>query len=297
MAGPRVVAIGGGHGTAVTLRAAKAYADELTGVVSIADDGGSSGRLRELLDVPALGDLRKCLVALSPRDSLLATAMEHRYQSGELQGHALGNLILAGLIDAAGDLVVGIDEANRLLAGSGRVLPATSEGVSLRAQVGERVAMGQVAVGRERSIRVLSLVPERPSTPLCAVEAIERADQVIIGPGSLYTSVLAAAIAPEVLAALQRCRAQRIYVCNLRPQYPESEGYSVADHERALARHDVPADVILCDTSKGMSKGETQVRSVDWDLAGENGRVHDPVKLASALEWLCADRRAQRESG
>src|ERR1700685_3844091 len=121
---PSVVAIGGGHGTAVTLRAARRYAGVLTGVVSVADDGGSSGRLRELLNIVALGDLRKCLVAVADEDSALADAFERRYDEGELAGHALGNLILAGVIDATGDRVLGVAGAGRLLGGSGDVVAA-----------------------------------------------------------------------------------------------------------------------------------------------------------------------------
>jgi uncharacterized cofD-like protein len=120
-----VVALGGGHGTAVTLRAARRYAGQITAVVSVADDGGSSGRLREILNVVALGDLRKCLVALASDDSPLARAFEHRFDEGELAGHALGNLILAGLIEATGDLVSGVHEAADLLGAQGEVLPAT----------------------------------------------------------------------------------------------------------------------------------------------------------------------------
>jgi uncharacterized cofD-like protein len=295
MSSPRVVAIGGGHGTAVTLRAARCFSDDLVGIVSIADDGGSSGRLREILDVPALGDLRKCLIALSDPSSQLAKAMEHRYLDGELAGHALGNLILAGLIQAAGDLVAGIDEAHRLLGGVGRVLPATDVKVCLETRVGERVAHGQVAVGQEHLIYKVTLSPELPSSPRPAIEAIRDADQVVIGPGSLYTSILAATIAPEILEALQESLAQRVFVCNLHPQRPESDGYSVSDHERALKRHGVPVDVILCDTSRGLVVGEPASRVVDCDLAGGNGKVHDPRKLAAALERLYVEHRHQRE--
>ncbi len=131
---PSVVAIGGGHGTAVTLKAARRYAGTLTGIVSVADDGGSSGRLRELLNVVALGDIRKCLVALADEDSALALAFERRYEEGELAGHALGNLILAGLIDATGDLLAGVREAGILLGAHGDVLPATTELVVLKAE-------------------------------------------------------------------------------------------------------------------------------------------------------------------
>ena len=143
---PSVVAIGGGHGTAVTLKAARRYAGTLTGVVSVADDGGSSGRLRELLNVVALGDIRKCLVALADEDSALAAAFERRFDEGELAGHALGNLILAGLIDATGDLVLGVAEAAQLLGAHGDVLPATTERVVLKAESAQGTVAGQVAV-------------------------------------------------------------------------------------------------------------------------------------------------------
>jgi uncharacterized cofD-like protein len=278
----RVVALGGGHGTAVTLRALSSFCDDIVAIVSVADDGGSSGRLRELLGVPALGDLRKCLVALAP-DSPLSHAMEVRYQEGELAGHVLGNLLLAGLVDAAGDLVDGIDEAHRLLACRGRVLPATTTAVTLQTRVGERIAIGQVAVGSEAGIEDVALMPATAPSPPAALEAIADADQIVIGPGSLYTSVIAAAIAPEILAALNESPAQKVYVCNLRPQDPESAGHSVHDHLEALFRHGVPVDLVLCDLSQGMVLGVPPRRVVEWELAGRNGKVHDPEKLAHAL--------------
>ena len=178
-----MVAIGGGHGTAVTLKAARRYAGVLTGVVSVADDGGSSGRLRELLNIVALGDLRKCLVAVADEDSALAGAFERRYDEGELAGHTLGNLILAGLIDATGDLVLGVAEAARLLGARGDVLPATSERVVLKAESGHGTVNGQVAVKGTTDIKEVSLVPGDAMPPPLALERIAEADQVVIGPG------------------------------------------------------------------------------------------------------------------
>jgi uncharacterized cofD-like protein len=284
----RVVAIGGGHGTAVTLRAARRYAAELTAVVSVADDGGSSGRLRELLDVVALGDLRKCLVALAADGSPLARAFERRFTEGELAGHALGNLILAGLLDVSGDLVVGVDEAARLLGAVGRVLPATTELVVLKAEADAGEVAGQVAVASTERIRRVSLVPDDARAPAAAVAALGRADQIVIGPGSLFTSVLAAVAVPAIAEAVAGSAAQRVYVCNLRPQVPETEGYSVADHVAALVGHGVAVDVVLCDTSQGMAVGEPGLRVVDRALAGSNGLVHEPARLAGALSDLLA---------
>jgi uncharacterized cofD-like protein len=290
-AGPRVVAVGGGHGTAVTLRAARRYAASITAVVSVADDGGSSGRLREFLDVVALGDLRKCLVALAADNSVLARAFEHRFAEAELAGHALGNLMLAGLTEAAGDLVAGVDEAARLLEAAGRVLPATSEQVVLKADADQGEVAGQVAVSAAGRIRRVSLVPDDARAPAEACEALGAADQIVIGPGSLYTSVLAAVAVPGIAEALATASGQRVFVCNLNPQLPETEGYDVEAHVRALAEHGVEVDVVLWDPSTGMPLGGrwgTGARFVDRPLAGANGLVHDPDKLAEALRNLLA---------
>jgi len=285
---PSVVAIGGGHGTAVTLKAARRYAGTLTGVVSVADDGGSSGRLRELLNVVALGDIRKCLVALAAEDSALALAFERRFGEGELAGHVLGNLILTGLIDATGDLVLGVREAAQLLGAHGDVLPATTEPVVLKAESALGTVAGQVAVMGTGDIRTVSLVPGDAHPPPLAVERIAEADQVVIGPGSLYTSVLAAVAVKGIAEAVASSKAQVVYVCNLRPQVPETAGYDLAAHVAALNRHNVAVDVVLCDSIQGMGIGATEITVRDLPLTGENTLVHSPAKLAQALAGLLA---------
>jgi uncharacterized cofD-like protein len=257
-------------------------------VVSVADDGGSSGRLRELLNVVALGDLRKCLVALADEDSALTHAFERRYDEGELAGHALGNLILAGLIDATGDLVLGVAEAAQLLGASGDVLPATSERVVLKAEAGEGTVSGQVAVKGTRDIQQVSLVPGDALPPPLVVERIAGADQIVIGPGSLFTSVLAAAAVGGIADAVASSKAQVVYVCNLRPEVSETEGFDVADHVAALTRHNVAVDLVLCDSIRGMSIGRTDIPVHDVPLTGENTLVHSPAKLAQALSGLLA---------
>ena len=285
---PSVVAIGGGHGTAVTLRAARRYAGTLTGVVSVADDGGSSGRLRELLNVVAVGDIRKCLVALADEDSALAVAFERRFDEGELAGHVLGNLVLTGLIDATGDLVLGVREAAQLLGACGDILPATTERVVLKAEAAEGTVAGQVAVMGTGDIRRVSLVPGDAQAPPLAVERIAQADQIVIGPGSLFTSVLAAVAVRGITEAVASSAAQVVYVCNLRPQVPETEGFDVAAHVAALARHDVKLDIVVCDSIEGMDIGATDVSVLDVPLTGENTLVHSPAKLAQALSGLLA---------
>lgn len=283
---PSVVAIGGGHGTAVTLRAARCYSHDLTAIVSVADDGGSSGRLRDLLGVPALGDLRKCLIAVADDSSALARAMDHRYDQGELAGHALGNLILAGLIEATGDLVSAVAEAAHLVGAIGTILPATDEEVELIGVDPSGTTVGQVAIMASSTISTVSVRPQTAKPPPAALHAIERADQIVIGPGSLYTSVLAAAAVPDITHALRLTSAQKVYVCNLQAQEPETRDYSVADHLSALARHGVDVDVALIDSSRGMPLGAPMVSVVDSALAGSNGLVHDPARLAQALQEL-----------
>jgi uncharacterized cofD-like protein len=279
--GPRVVALGGGHGLAATLRAARQYGADVTAIVSVADDGGSSGRLREIFGVPPPGDLRKCLVALSS-PSVWSTAFEHRFDAGELEGHALGNLVIAGLAASTGDFLFAVEEAGRLVEASGTVLPATTVPVVLKADAAGGAVQGQVAVGQAERIMRVSLVPVDPVPPPAALTAVARADQIILGPGSLYTSVLAAVAVPALREALAAARGRKVYVCNLRPQVPETEGYDVAAHVTALEGHGVEIDVVLCDTS-GLPLGAPSRPWVEARLARPNGLAHDSDKLAAAL--------------
>ncbi|MHB1518614.1 MAG: gluconeogenesis factor YvcK family protein [Acidimicrobiales bacterium] len=279
---PAVVAIGGGHGLATTLRAVKTYTDRVTAVVSVADDGGSSGRLRRLLNIIPPGDLRKCLVALAEQGSLLASAFEYRFSDVELAGHALGNLVLAGLFDCAEDPVAALDEACRTLGVHGRVLPATLENVSLKAESEAGRVAGQVAVMGAGRIRSVSLVPADPEAPQAVIEAIDAADQIILGPGSLFTSVLAAVAVPDVRSHVASSAAQKIYVCNLHPQVPETEGFDAGRHLAALADHGVVVEIAVCDSS-AMPIGETEVPIVDVPLSRPSGLAHDPLRLARVL--------------
>jgi len=283
---PRVVAIGGGHGTAVTLRAARRYAGELTAIVSVADDGGSSGRLRDLLGVPALGDVRNCISALAADDSVLGSALTARYSEGLLSGHAAGNLLLAGLLVECGDLELAIARLGELVGAVGRVLPATTTPTELRAELVEGQLVGQAAIARTAAVRGVSVLPEGVRPPTAALQAIDAAEQIVIGPGSLYTSVLAAAAVPALASAIRGAAGRRIYVCNLRPEDPETNGYSVADHVAALTRHGVEIDVVVWDSGSGLDLGDPQMAVVDSDLRGSNGLVHEPGKLAGVLAGL-----------
>ncbi|HET8991248.1 MAG TPA: gluconeogenesis factor YvcK family protein [Acidimicrobiales bacterium] len=288
----RAVAVGGGHGTAVSLRALKSLTTEVTGVVSVADDGGSSGRLRALLDVAAVGDLRKCLVALADPENPLARSFEHRFSVGELAGHAVGNLLLVGLIDATGDLEESVRALAEVMGVTGAIVPASSEGVELVATTRFGATRGQSEVARTGAIERIRLEPRLVAAPIAAVEAIERADLVLVGPGSLFTSVLAACVVPGVNQALAATRARTLYVANLHPQVPETEGFSLADHVEALERHGVVPDAVLVDARGPYAHQACARPVVRADLADDRGLVHDVQKLASAVAALLAGRAA-----
>ncbi|MGH9242997.1 MAG: gluconeogenesis factor YvcK family protein [Acidimicrobiales bacterium] len=290
MSRPAVVAVGGGHGLAATLRACRRYAGRVTAVVSVADDGGSSGRLRAAFGLPAPGDLRRCLTALADDQSVWRPVLDHRFDAGELEGHALGNLLIAGLYAVTGDFVASLDEVGRLLGAAGRVLPATCETVVLKAETAEGTVDGQVRVQEASGIRRVSLVPDDPEATPDAVTAIADADQVILGPGSLFTSVLAAAIVPGIRTALTAAEAQLVYVANLREQAHETVGFDLADHLQALLAHDVRPDVVLADPD-GLARGDATaigIPVVERALARTDLPAHDPARLAAALADLHA---------
>lgn len=288
---PRVVAIGGGHGLANALRAIRRYAGEITAVVTVADDGGSSGRLRRDLGVLPPGDLRRALAALAG-DEVWAAAFEHRFDDGDLAGHALGNLVLAGLFETLGDPVAALDEAARLVAACGRVLPATVEPVVLKADVDGRSVEGQVAVatapGRIRRVEVVP--PDARAVP-AALEAIARADQVVLAPGSLYTSVLAVLVVEGVRAAVRSAPGRVVQVGNLGPQVHETVGLDAADHLAAILDHGGRVDTFVAADPGRLPVDDDRIRHlgaipVRAAVAGPGATEHDPDRLALALAAL-----------
>ena len=302
--GPRVVALGGGHGLAVALRAIATYATEVTAVVSVADDGGSSGRLRRELGVAPPGDLRRCLVALGDGrdDNVWPKVFEYRFDTGELDGHALGNLLLVGLQDALGGLDAALDAAARLLGATGRVRPATTERVVLKAHLGEervgeeRVVEGQVAVGATTGrIRRVELVPaDAPAHP-DVLAALAEADQVVLAPGSLYTSLLPVLAVAELRRAVAATPGVVVQVCNLGPELPETAGLDALDHLRAVLDHGgrvdrflvaAPGELGLDGDRLAVGVPAAGVELVTAALAGPSGLVHDARRLAAALSDL-----------
>ncbi len=238
----RVVVVGGGHGGARTLEALLLVRErgvrlDLTAVVSTADDGGSSGRLRRDHGVVALGDLRMALAALAAGGPL-ERLVRHRFGRGELSGHSLGNLLLLALFEQHdGDLLAALDDFASLLGTDARVLPATCEQVTLHARTDTGEVSGQAVVARSRRIERVWLEPDAPGAPDAAAAALREADLIVIGPGSLYTSILPNLLVPSLADAMRTTDAFVLLVGNLREQPGETEGMDLADHVEALLEH------------------------------------------------------------
>jgi uncharacterized cofD-like protein len=305
---PRVVALGGGHGLFASLSALRRVTRQLTAIVTVADDGGSSGRLRRDFGVLPPGDLRMALAALCGDDAWGTTwsrVVQHRFARGsDLGGHAVGNVLIVALWELLGDTVQGLDWVGRLLGAHGRVLPMASVPLDLAAEVegadperpGEiSIVRGQAAcavtTGRVRSV---SLLPADP--PACpeAVAAIREADWVVLGPGSWFTSVLPHLLVPELADALITTRARRLVALNLVPQPGETEGFSPQTHLEVLADHapELTVDIVLADRSAAggtvtqleKAAGLLGGRLVLADLAMRDGSPrHDPRQLAGAF--------------
>lgn len=292
----RVTGIGGGHGLAATLRAARTYADDVQAVVTVADDGGSSGRLSRTLGIPPPGDIRNCLIALSD-DSNLAEVYQHRFSSGPLTGHSVGNLIIAALTELTGDFADAVTEAGRLLAAHGSVHPATNELLTMRARVEGKVVKGQVAVAQTQGrIQAVYIEPREPAANPAAVEAILDADQVVLGPGSLFTSLIATLLVPGVRAALQETSAPRVFVCNNRMQKGETQGLDATAHVEALLAHSGPNSVDCVVVQLPSLRGDgtpvdrEAIEDLGLNLIGADltdaAGGHDPERLGKVLSDL-----------
>jgi uncharacterized cofD-like protein len=235
--GPNIVAIGGGTGLSTLLSGLKRYSSNITAIVTVADDGGSSGVLRRELGVQPPGDIRNCLAALSREEPLLTRLFQYRFRAGSgLEGHSFGNLFLSALTAITGSLEAAITASSRVLAVQGQVVPATTADVRLWAELenGERLE-GESKIGKATSPIVrLGCTPERPPALPRALDAIANADLIVLGPGSLYTSLLPNLLVPELVAAISRSKAPRLYICNLMTQPGETDGLDVGGHLRAI---------------------------------------------------------------
>ena len=310
MSRPRVVALGGGHGLAASLSALRLLTDQLTAVVTVADDGGSSGRLRRELGVMPPGDLRMALSALCDDTEWGHTwrdLLQHRFESsGELHNHAVGNLLIVALWELLGDTVTGLDWVARLLGARGRVLPMSAVPLEIEATVvstegpdrgAVHTVRGQVAVATTTGrVAGISLLPSQP--PACpeAMAAIEAADWVVLGPGSWFTSVLPHLLVPGLARSLETTSARRIVALNLSAQAGETEGFSAENHLEVLAAHapTLTVDVVLADI-RAVDHPESLAemaaamggRLVLADLADPDDHYrHDPLRLAAAYRDL-----------
>ncbi|MDU5309681.1 MAG: YvcK family protein [Dialister sp.] len=311
--GVRIVAIGGGHGLSTLLKGLKQKTSNISAIVTVADDGGSSGRLREEMDIIAPGDLRNCLVALADKDTALEQLFQYRFGGeGELSGHSLGNLFLAALIKEFGNAQNALETASTVLNIRGKVMPATAERIRLLAKMSDgKEIEGEseiAAYGESRKTKILhmSMIPEAPIAVGDALEAIRHADLITLGPGSLYTSVLPDLLVPEILQAIKESNAPCLYICNVMTQPGETEGYTVSDHVKALIEHvgKNVIDYVLVNNASPSREilkkyeeagefpvkidakqvEETGVIMIESDLLGEEkGAFHDNLILAENI--------------
>ncbi len=311
--GPRVVAIGGGTGLASLLRGLKAHTANITAIVTVADDGGSSGRLRQKLGVLPPGDFRNCLAALADDEALLTQLFQYRFGQDVVDGHNFGNLFITAMSSITGDFERALEESSRVLAVRGRILPSTLQDVTLCADLrGEAEAVGEQRVVEGESqipksglpIKRVFLRPDRVRAYPGAVQAILSADLIVIGPGSLYTSVLPNLLVEDIARAVRASRAVKVYACNVATQPGETDGYDVAAHVAAIERHVGPGlfDAVLVNDRFDMSLPAHLLREelvtfevgtapgyrlVAADLVNlGNPRWHDSHKLVAAVMAL-----------
>ena len=307
--GPRIVVLGGGTGLSVLLRGLKEYTSNITAIVSVADDGGSSGRLRGQLGILPPGDLRNCLVALADTEPAMERLFNYRFTAGEgLAGHSLGNLLIAAMTDLTGSFETAIHEVGEVLAIRGKVIPATNSLLVLGAELNDGTIMrGQSAISRtEKPIKRVFLEPTDCQPVPEALAAIREAQVIIIGPGSLYTSVIPNLLIPGMVEEINNAQGVKIYVCNVMTQMGETKDYTAGDHLEALYNHSlqgmvdymivnnkrVPAVYVNKYALEGAKVVEIDreklaaqhVQLIQAPLSKENDYIrHDSLKLASLI--------------
>ena len=325
--GPRIAAIGGGTGLSTMLRGLKAYTSNLTAIVTVADDGGGSGVLRQELGMLPPGDIRNCMEALANAEPLMRELMHYRFSEGSLAGQSFGNLFLAALNGISGSFDEAVARMSQVLAITGRVLPVTTADVQLEAELenGARVVgESKIFYCKKREdcrIRRVRLLPEHPRALPGALEAIAGADMVILGPGSLYTSIIPNLLVDGIVDAIRRARGLKVYVANVMTQEGETEGYTLSDHIRALFEHAGAGLFDLCLVNSagipepllaryaqegaeplGVDREACEslgVEVVGRAIAGTAGGLvrHDPDRLAAALLDIHSQRTVRIAGG
>jgi uncharacterized cofD-like protein len=302
--GPHVVAIGGGKGLSAALEAVARYAGRIDAIVTVADDGGSSGRLAPDLEIPPPGDIRKCLIALAPEDSIWRRLFDYRFYGADVKGHSLGNLLIASLADLEGDFRAALKAAEKLLGTVGSVIPVSPQRLHIEAVVDGETTDGQVELALSRgTVEEMRLVPPEAAASADALAAIAAADQIVVGPGSLYTSLLATLLVPGIVDAVNISHARLIYVANLSTQDGETLGMDCADHLDALIAMSgirPPAAIVANETSVTFPpplaalEVDSEVLAtygvdvVFGDLVENTSSVprHDPIRLGGVLARL-----------
>ena len=304
--GPAVTVIGGGHGLSVLLRGIKTSTNNVSAVVTVADDGGSSGRLREELGIIPPGDLRNCLVALADTEPLMEKLFQYRFEGNTaLAGHSFGNLFIAAMNEVTGDMETALKASSKVLAVKGRVIPASKEHVRLDAVMTDGTVVegeSQIPEAHKRIRRVQLFPKEVPAVP-AALEAIESADAIILGPGSLYTSIMPNLLVDGVARALKNSKAIKIYICNVMTQAGETDNYTASQHAKAILDHTgqgaidyvlvnstpIPEEMWRGTGSTPVEVDEDKINAMGMGLikadllsATEVGR-HDPAKLCAAV--------------
>lgn len=276
----KIVVVGGGHGTAINLRALAPLGHHVHAVVTVGDDGGSSGRLRRDFGVPALGDLRRCVVAAAGGQNSLADVFEYRFESGPLSGHPLGNLFLASAIKSGKSIEEAVDLLSAMLGVRAKISPATLDGVELVARTNDATVRGQTIIAETSGLQSLTLEPEDSRSPTTAVAALEHADLVILGPGSLFTSIVAAALPGQIRDALTRSKARVVFVPNIDGRDPESQHLSLDEQLLTLRDHGIRVHAVLHCLNSSLHLQGTGVEILRADVSDEPYRHHSVAKLS-----------------
>ncbi|SHE29818.1 conserved hypothetical protein, cofD-related [Ferrithrix thermotolerans DSM 19514] len=285
----KVCVVGGGHGLEASISAARQLAEEVTAVVGVADDGGSSGRLRDIFGLIPPGDMRRCMSSFLPDDSMVKDIIEYRFKDGEFKDHALGNLVFLAALDIFGSTCRASAFMTDLFGVSGKVLPASEEPLTLCAELyNGRTIRGQVQIHLSSGIKKVWVEPDLSGSPTETIEAIASADAVVLGPGSLYTSVLAAAVVPDVRRALADAKGTVVFVANLKEQPNETIGVDVGAQIRALTEHQIRYDFAIVDSSLSNSLDSSSFERplMVRDVTAAGGYRHDALALARALEEI-----------
>lgn len=289
--GPRIVTIGGGHGLSNMLRGLKMHTENLSAIVTVADDGGGSGRLREDLGMLPPGDIRNCMVALANTEPVMRELLNYRFSEGELAGQSFGNLFLAAMNGLSPSFDVAVRRMSQVLAITGRVLPVTTADVQLEAEFENGATiLGESKIFRCKKendcrIRRVRLVPEHPQALPEALEAIREADMIILGPGSLYTSIIPNLLVDGIPEAVRQSDALKVYVCNIMTQDGETEGYTAADHVAALMQHGGQGLFDICLTNSARIPDEVAAR---YALEGaEPIFCEETICTRTNVEYLC----------